>query len=74
MVINFDNRIYVIEFKLNKGGALKQIKDKQYAKKYEESRKLIPLIGIDLCLFNEDKNFRTVVDISCKDHKYKKYN
>jgi ATP-dependent exoDNAse (exonuclease V) beta subunit len=57
MVINFDNRIYVIEFKLNKGGALKQIIDKQYAKKYEKSRKLITLIGIEICLNNEDNFF-----------------
>jgi hypothetical protein len=36
-------------------------------KKYEESRKMITLIGIEICLIKEDKNFRT-------DHKYKKYN
>jgi hypothetical protein len=66
IVINFDSIIYVIEIKLNKGGALKQIIDKQYAKKYEKSRKLITLIGIEICL--------TVGNISCKNHDYKNYN
>ena len=48
-VIKSDTHIYIIEFKLDKSAeiALKQIKDKKYYKKYEDSTKHIILIGVN---------------------------
>ena len=49
-----ENKIYIIEFKINtqKGNALKQIKDKNYATKYISQNKDIYLVGIE---FDTDK-------------------
>ena len=48
-VVQTDNNIYVIEFKLNgsREQALAQIKDKQYAQKYSQSKKSLVLLGVD---------------------------
>ncbi|PCK02993.1 MAG: AAA family ATPase [Alteromonadaceae bacterium] len=47
-VVWTDNRIYIIEFKLNgtKEDALQQIKDKQYAQKYTGLGKHLSLLGV----------------------------
>lgn len=48
-VIETEQIIYVIEFKLNasKEIAIEQIQTKQYAQKYQSSRKLIKMIGVE---------------------------
>ncbi|NQZ11520.1 MAG: PD-(D/E)XK nuclease domain-containing protein [Algicola sp.] len=48
-VLQTDDTIYVIEFKLNgtKEEALQQIYDKQYAQKYQGSDKTIVLLGVE---------------------------
>jgi hypothetical protein len=53
---------------------MNQINEKQYFKKYEHSEKNIIFIGIEICLKQDSKEFRAVVDISCKNHEYEKYN
>ncbi len=40
------DKIYIIEFKLNSNDALKQIKEKEYYKKYLNEGKDIYLVGI----------------------------
>ncbi|PCK03438.1 MAG: AAA family ATPase [Alteromonadaceae bacterium] len=47
-VVETDKTIYIIEFKLqgNKDDALQQIKDKQYAQKYQGQGKKITLLGV----------------------------
>jgi PD-(D/E)XK nuclease superfamily len=48
-VIEIEDRIYIIEFKLNgsKEEALQQIKDKKYAQKYQNAGKEIVLLGVE---------------------------
>ena len=48
-VLQTDNTIYIIEFKLNdtKEAALQQILDKQYAQKYQNCGKEIVLLGVE---------------------------
>jgi hypothetical protein len=48
-VLQTSDTIYIIEFKLNDtcDAALKQIKDKQYAQKYQTSDKEIVLLGVE---------------------------
>ena len=48
-VLPTDQTIYIIEFKLNDtcDAALQQIKDKQYAQKYQNSGKAIVLLGVE---------------------------
>jgi hypothetical protein len=48
-VLQTDDKIYVIEFKLNdtKEAAMQQIKDKQYAQKYQNAGKEIILLGVE---------------------------
>ncbi len=52
-VLQTDDTIYIIEFKLNDScdAALQQIKDKQYAQKYQNSGKKIVLLGVE---FDQD--------------------
>jgi hypothetical protein len=47
-VLQTDTTIYVIEFKLNDTceAAIKQIQDKQYAQKYQNSEKAVVLLGV----------------------------
>ena len=46
-VIEFDNLIYIIEFKMDKAeSALKQIEDKKYYEKYLDHKKTIILMGV----------------------------
>ncbi|MFT4927030.1 MAG: hypothetical protein ACI8WB_003130 [Phenylobacterium sp.] len=53
-VLQTNDVIYIIEFKLNdsKEAALKQIEDKQYAQKYQNSGKDIVLLGVE---FDQDE-------------------
>ena len=54
LTIKINNIIYIIEFKMGKGEALKQIKEKKYAEKYLALKQDIYLVGIN---FDEaDKN------------------
>jgi hypothetical protein len=48
-VLQTDDTIYIIEFKLNDScdAALQQIHDKQYAQKYQNSSKEIVLLGVE---------------------------
>ncbi|NQZ09536.1 MAG: ATP-binding protein [Algicola sp.] len=48
-VLQTDDTIYVIEFKLNDTceAAMQQIHDKQYAQKYQDGRKEIVLVGVE---------------------------
>ncbi|MCJ8273342.1 MAG: ATP-binding protein, partial [Psychrosphaera sp.] len=48
-VLQTDDRIYIIEFKLNdtKEAAMQQIHDKQYAQKYQNSSKEVVLLGVE---------------------------
>ncbi len=47
MTLFIANKIYIIEFKVDSTGALKQIKSKQYHKKYMSEGKEIYLVGIE---------------------------
>jgi len=51
MTVQFENRLYIFEFKVvelsPEGKALQQIKDKNYADKYKSSGKPIYLIGVE---------------------------
>jgi hypothetical protein len=52
MVIQYENKIYIIEFKIikeekEKGTALQQIKRKRYFEKYQTKENKIYLIGIE---------------------------
>ena len=55
ITINLPETIYIIEFKTDGGGALKQIKEKKYHQKYVDSEKQIMLIGIEF-----DKNEKNI--------------
>jgi len=46
LTILIDNKVYIIEFKVDGSDALSQIKEKEYAKKYLNQDKEIYLIGI----------------------------
>lgn len=50
--VKMDNKIYIIEFKMNDGDALGQIKENKYYEKYMHENKEIYLVGIN---FNEDE-------------------
>ncbi|MCJ8271539.1 MAG: ATP-binding protein, partial [Psychrosphaera sp.] len=56
-VVQNDNTIYIIEFKLNgtKEQALQQIHDKNYAQKYQGSDKKVVLLGVEF-----DKDSRNI--------------
>ncbi|MCK9475338.1 MAG: ATP-binding protein [Candidatus Muirbacterium halophilum] len=58
ITINLPETIYIIEFKTDGGGALKQIKEKKYHQKYVDSGKQIMLIGIEF-----DKNEKNISKI-----------
>ena len=48
LTVKMENRIYIIEFKVDGAGkALQQIKDMNYAQKYQNTGKEIYLIGVD---------------------------
>ena len=47
LTLKIENYIYIIEFKVGKENALKQIKEKNYAQKYLSSKSVIYLIGIN---------------------------
>ncbi len=51
-----DDYIYIFEFKVDKKGALEQIKSKEYFNKYLSSRKEIYIVGVEF-----DSNSRNVV-------------
>jgi hypothetical protein len=50
-----NNKIYIIEFKVDEKGALKQIKEKRYFEKYLQNQEEIYLVGIEF-----DSNSRNV--------------
>ncbi len=54
--IFIDDYIYIFEFKVDKKGALEQIKSKEYFQKYLSSRKEIYIVGVEF-----DSNSRNVV-------------
>lgn len=47
LTIKIDNLIYVIEFKVGKGDAMKQIEERKYYEKYIDEKKEIYLVGIN---------------------------
>ena len=48
LTLKLQNFIYILEFKVGEdGGALKQIKDKNYADKYKAENKEIWLVGVE---------------------------
>ncbi len=47
MTLFIENKIYIIEFKVGSGGALTQIKEKNYHQKYLSENKDIYLVGIE---------------------------
>lgn len=49
LVMEFSDKIYIIEFKCNQDAeaAIKQIREKGYAKKYTQTGKKIVLMGVD---------------------------
>jgi len=55
MTMEVNNRIYIIEFKVNGNNALDQIKEKNYQQKYLDKKKEIILLGI-----NFDKEKRNI--------------
>ncbi len=52
LTILLEKSIYILEFKVGKENALSQIKEKNYAQKYQEQHKNIYLVGIN---FNREK-------------------
>lgn len=62
-VIQTDNTVYIIEFKLNesKEKALKQIVDKQYAQKYQDCGKAVLLVGVEF-----DQATRNIGEFVCQ--------
>jgi len=52
ITIKISDKIYILEFKMGKGNALQQIKDKKYYEKYQSLKQDIYLVGIN---FYEDK-------------------
>lgn len=71
-VIITDDRIYIIEFKLDdsKEAALQQIIDKQYAQKYQHIKKEIILLGVE---FNQDmRNIGGYTYVNANDVEFKK--
>ena len=55
LTIKINNIIYIIEFKIGSNDALIQIKEKDYAQKYQREKKTIYLVGI-----NFDKEERNI--------------
>jgi uncharacterized protein YehS (DUF1456 family) len=55
LTVKIDDKIYIIEFKVGKGDALAQIKEKEYASKYRNEGKEIILLGI-----NFDEELRNI--------------
>ncbi len=55
MTLFIENKIYIIEFKVGSGGALTQIKEKNYHQKYLSENKDIYLVGIEF-----DREIRNV--------------
>ncbi|RUM67600.1 MAG: hypothetical protein DSZ07_08465, partial [Sulfurovum sp.] len=51
-----DDKIYIFEFKVDKKGALEQIKSKEYFQKYLSSGKEIYIVGVEF-----DSKSRNVV-------------
>ncbi len=45
--LQIDNKVYIIEFKMNEGHALKQIKSRRYYEKYLNTGREIYLVGIN---------------------------
>ena len=58
LTIKLPETIYIIEFKTDGGGALKQIKEKKYHEKFLDSAKEVFIIGIEF-----DKNERNISKI-----------
>ncbi len=58
MVVRFNNRIYIIEFKVNElsepGSALDQIKERKYYEKFIGNGREVYLIGVEFS--KEDRN------------------
>ena len=46
LTIKFQNKVYIFEFKVNKGDALEQIKEKKYYEKYLSPQNEVYIIGI----------------------------
>jgi len=47
LTVMLPSAIYIIEFKVNEGGALEQIKSKGYAEKYQGQGRVVYLVGIE---------------------------
>ncbi|RME17248.1 MAG: hypothetical protein D6799_04060, partial [Bacteroidetes bacterium] len=62
MVVKYEDKVYVIEFKVirdeERGGALRQIKEKRYYEKYIEGNNKIYLIGIEF-----DERERNIINM-----------
>jgi len=56
LVVEFEEKIYIIEFKCNRSAkaGIKQIKDKGYAEKYKKTGKKLILMGINFSLENKN--------------------
>jgi Holliday junction resolvase-like predicted endonuclease len=56
LVVEFEKKIYIIEFKCNQSAkaGIKQIKNKGYAEKYGQTNKKLILMGINFS--SENKN------------------
>ncbi|NPA82140.1 MAG: ATP-binding protein [Epsilonproteobacteria bacterium] len=57
LTILIQDKVYIIEFKVDSDNALQQIKEKNYAKKYKNEAKEIYLVGI--CFDSEEKNIKS---------------
>ncbi|NJN77990.1 MAG: hypothetical protein HC803_06355 [Saprospiraceae bacterium] len=70
-VIEYEDKIYILEFKHSRKGTLKklannameQIKNKQYAKAYQQTNKRIILIGIGFLERNDKKSEEIKLEI-----------
>lgn len=73
-ILEFDDKVYIVEFKYARKGwlktlvnnALKQIKQKEYAKAYANTGKAIYLVGIGFLEKNKDQNGRTKLEIDAR--------
>jgi len=54
LTIDIDDKIYIIEFKVDSANSLKQIKEKKYYQKYLSSEKEVYIVGIEFC--KKEKN------------------
>ncbi len=59
LTVNFNNNVYIIEFKVDKENGLEQIKQKNYQQKYLNQNKNIYLVSINFS--SEDKNVKEFV-------------